>query len=91
MENVKIYESKKPIIRCNSFDWKNWEAFDLVYSDVVFNWEKSASGKMIPTDVFKHLRFSKKSLGPNFEKIDTEKICQDFVWKSVVVSTFIWD
>ena len=93
-----LHESKKQlVVDCFTFKNRKWEpAFilkylnpiptDETYTDSAWNVKYKWNNENISS-----LFVDKKNLSPDLQKLDDSKICQDFKWKSIIITTFLTD
>lgn len=94
MQKVDLFNSKRIIVSCRDFKSKNDSStyFEVKFYQVSFDENhKSDSWKLIPQDWFWKVVFSKKSLWSQFDKLSDAEICQELIWKSVLITTSLGD
>lgn len=94
MQKVDLRSSKRVISWVTPYTSKKDSSiwFNLDYVQVSFDEsKKSDSWKLIPIKELKTLSVSKKSLGSEFEKMKDDEICQVLLWKSILMTTSLWD
>lgn len=94
MQKIDLWSSKRIITSCTDYESKKDSSiwFNLDYVQVSFDEnKKSESWKLIPQKEIKTLSISKKSLGPDFEKMEPKKICQELLGKSILITTSLGD
>lgn len=90
MQKIELLNSKRVIVYAGDFESNKDHSTRFKLKYVVTSFEEK-DWKLIPIDSVKSISVSKKSLGAEFEKMDNEKICQELIWKSILMTTFLWD
>lgn len=97
MKTILNESKKKVVVNCFAFKNSDWEpAFILKYvnpipTDETFTDKNWNVRQKWDYDNISSLFVNKKNLSSDLQKLDDSKICQEFKWKSIVISTLLTD
>ena len=92
MTNIILRKSSKMIVDVRPF--KEGTLFKIEFLDYRKTWKTYLKDWVTRDELEKTIKFvfvEKKDLWSDFEKLDSNKICQELKGKSLLITTSIWD